>query len=116
MKKEKSSDNIEDLRKSMQDYFSDSKVISTNIPIVDKALCGGLELGSIVQFVGESSTGKSTLVMQIVSNLCKQNKKVLYIDSEGSISKNLLETLEIYNDSSKTTRFLYRIQKGGENN
>lgn len=94
---------LEELRNNMSYYFSESKVITTNIPIVDKALCGGLELGSIVQLVGESSTGKSTLVMQIVSNLCKQNKKVLYIDSEGSVSKGLLEELEIYNDSN----FLY---------
>lgn len=89
----KTKDNPE--KPSLADIIKDFKVytpqiVPTQIHILDAILCGGLELGSIIQIVGESGVGKSTLAMDIAKQLCNQDYKVLYLDSEGSISKELI--------------------------
>lgn len=68
------------------------QVISTEIKGLDYILGGGLELGSKVQIVAESSTGKSTIALQIAKNFCRKNLNVLYVDTENSITKELLES------------------------
>ena len=73
------------------------QIIPTEIKCLDYILGGGLELGSKVQIVAESSTGKSTLALQIAKNFCRKNLNVLYIDTENSISKELIETTECTN-------------------
>lgn len=67
------------------------KVISTGIKSLDFILGGGLELGSKVQFVAESSTGKTTLSLQICKNFCKKDLNVLYVDTENSVTEELLK-------------------------
>lgn len=69
------------------------QVISTKIDSIDYILGGGLELGSKVQIVAESSTGKSTIALQICKNMCEQGYDVLYIDSENSITSELLKSI-----------------------
>lgn len=68
------------------------QVIPTDIQSLDYILGGGIELGSKVQIVAESSTGKSTIALNICRNFCKKKLNVLYIDTENSITKDLLKT------------------------
>lgn len=70
------------------------KVIPTEIKSLDFILGGGLELGSKVQFVAEPSTGKTTLSLQICKNFCKKDLNVLYVDTENSVTDELLKVTE----------------------
>ncbi|MBK3332069.1 DNA repair protein RadA [Persephonella atlantica] len=57
--------------------------ISTGIRTLDEALGGGIVAGQVILISGEPGIGKSTLLLQISSNISKK-KKVLYITGEES--------------------------------
>jgi len=61
--------------------------IKTNISEFDRVLGGGLVQGSLVLIAGDPGIGKSTILLQSSGELCKQNKKVLYISAEESASQ-----------------------------
>ncbi len=46
--------------------------------------CGGIVQGSLVLLAGDPGIGKSTLLLQTAGELCRNNKKVLYISAEES--------------------------------
>lgn len=88
-----------------------SRVVSINEPInfhtlrlktgineFDMVLGGGLIVGSVVLIAGDPGIGKSTLVLQAVSNL---KNKVLYVTGEESIEqlKYRANRLKINNDN-----------------
>lgn len=58
--------------------------LKTGVEEFDRVLGGGLIRGSVVLIGGEPGIGKSTLVMQVCSNL---SKKVLYVTGEESIQQ-----------------------------
>lgn len=58
--------------------------ISTNYSELDRVLGGGVFEGSLVLTGGEPGIGKSTLFLQVLSNVAKSNK-VLYISGEESL-------------------------------
>ena len=65
--------------------------MSTNISEFDRVLGGGevnkssgIVQGSLVLLAGDPGIGKSTLLLQTAGELCKNNKKVLYISAEES--------------------------------
>lgn len=93
----KGGDSIKDSNKDafskIDDYFKGLSIIPTNIFALDFILKGGIEESTTYQLIGESGVGKSTISLTIARNVCSQNKHVLYIDSEGSVSKQLLESL-----------------------
>lgn len=66
------------------------KIISTDISSLDYLLGGGIQLGSKVQLVAESSTGKSTIALNLCRNFCKKGLNVLYVDTENSITREML--------------------------
>ena len=102
-KEEKSKKSINDLIKKLPQYIPE--VIPTQIPVIDTALCGGLELGNVIQIVGESAVGKSTVAIDIALHLCNMDYKVLYVDTEGSISKELINNFEL--SESVTENLIY---------
>ena len=53
---------------------------------LDIATGGGFPHGSIVEFYGEESTGKSLLALKTIIEAQKQGKRCIYIDLEGSIT------------------------------
>ena len=61
--------------------------ISTNIAEFDRILGGGLVQGSLVLLAGDPGIGKSTILLQTCGELCKNNKKVLYVSAEESASQ-----------------------------
>ena len=61
--------------------------VSTNISEFDRVLGGGLVQGSLVLVAGDPGIGKSTILLQSSGELCKQNKKVLYVSAEESASQ-----------------------------
>lgn len=93
-------DKPKDLKKLITEINQTNKekhqVIPTNIKSLDYILGGGFELGSKVQFVAESSTGKSTIALQISKSFCERGLNVLYVDTENSITKELLKSTECY--------------------
>ena len=61
--------------------------VSTNISEFDRVLGGGIVQGSLVLIAGDPGIGKSTILLQTSGELCKQNKKVLYVSAEESASQ-----------------------------
>ena len=60
---------------------------STKISEFDRVLGGGIVQGSLVLLAGDPGIGKSTLLLLASGELCKQDKKVLYISAEESSSQ-----------------------------
>ena len=53
---------------------------------LDIATGGGFPYGTIVEFFGEESTGKSLLALKTIIEAQKEGRKCFYIDLEGSIT------------------------------
>ena len=79
----------------VNNYLDDLNIIPTNIFALDFILKGGIEEATTYQLVGESGVGKSTIALTVARNICEQGKHVVYIDSEGSVSKELLESIDL---------------------
>ncbi|MGL4796502.1 MAG: DNA repair protein RadA [Paraclostridium sp.] len=60
---------------------------STCINELDRVLGGGIVKGSLVLVGGDPGIGKSTLLIQVSSNVANSGKKVLYISGEESASQ-----------------------------
>ncbi|MEN2258860.1 DNA repair protein RadA [Paraclostridium benzoelyticum] len=60
---------------------------STCIKELDRVLGGGVVKGSLVLVGGDPGIGKSTLLIQVSSNVANSGKKVLYISGEESASQ-----------------------------
>ena len=90
-----------------QTYKDKHQVISTEIKGLDYILGGGIELGSKIQFVAESGVGKSTLALNICRNFCKKKLSVLYIDTENSITNEMLKSTECNDYCNKTNEIEY---------
>jgi len=61
--------------------------VSTSISEFDRVLGGGIVQGSLILIAGDPGIGKSTILLQTSGELCKKNKKVLYISAEESASQ-----------------------------
>ena len=74
---------------------------STNISEFNRVLGGGIVQGSLVLIAGDPGIGKSTILLQTSGELCKQEKKVLYVSAEESASQVKLraERLEVKSDN-----------------
>ena len=65
--------------------FEDNQKIQSNSSI-DSMLGGGFEKGTITQIFGPPSSGKSNIALTLAVNVARNNKKAVYIDTEGGIS------------------------------
>ena len=74
---------------------------TTGISEFDRVLGGGIVQGSLVLIAGDPGIGKSTILLQTSGELCKTNKKVLYVSAEESASQIKLraERLGIKSDN-----------------
>ncbi len=53
---------------------------------LDDLLGGGVEKGVITNFYGEAGSGKSNIALMATVRVAEKNKKVIFIDTEGSYS------------------------------
>ena len=65
--------------------FEDNHKIASNSSL-DDLLEGGFEKGCVTQIFGSPSSGKSNVALTLAVNVAKNNRKVIYIDTEGGIS------------------------------
>lgn len=65
--------------------LEDNYKIPTNSSI-DELIGGGIEKGTITQIFGPPGSGKSNIALTLTVNVAKNNKKAIYIDTEGGIS------------------------------
>ena len=114
MTKTKLDNSLSSVVSSLPDYMSDTKIIPTNIYMLDYILNGGMETGSFVQLIAESGLGKSTIALQIAYNYCETGEKVVYVDTESSVSNEILEltgVAEFINQSfmapESSSRYIY---------
>lgn len=75
--------------------------VSTNISEFDRILGGGFVQGSLVLLAGDPGIGKSTITLQTCGELCRNNKKVLYVSAEESANQLKLraDRLQINSDN-----------------
>jgi len=100
IKKEKETgDNLESILKDLRDRFGegsimrlgevrkvDVDVIPTGSPSLDMALgVGGVPRGRIIEIYGSESSGKTTLVLHIISEVQKRGGRAAFIDSEHAL-------------------------------
>ena len=72
-------------------------------PILNGMFNGyGLPTGKMIQFVSESGTGKSTILLQMAKEICDSGKKILYIDAENGLNKPLLLNLGLVEHLNKS--------------
>ncbi|MBL3645106.1 DNA repair protein RadA [Bacillus sp. RHFB] len=64
--------------------------IKTDLMELNRALGGGIVQGSLVLIGGDPGIGKSTLLLQVSSQLAHKQKKVLYISGEESVKQTKL--------------------------
>ncbi len=57
--------------------------IPTGCKTLDDLLRGGIESGAITTLYGGGGTGKTNLCLQVARNVALDDKKVVYIDTEG---------------------------------
>lgn len=64
--------------------LEEEKRFSTGMGELDRVLGGGVVPGSLILIGGDPGIGKSTILLQISSQLAKKNLKVLYVSGEES--------------------------------
>ncbi len=74
---------------------------STGISELDRVLGGGIVEGGLMLLGGDPGIGKSTLLIQACSNLCKVGARVLYVSGEESARQIKLRAnrLNIHDDN-----------------
>ncbi|PLT31300.1 DNA repair protein RadA [Peribacillus deserti] len=66
--------------------------IATDLVELNRVLGGGIVQGSLVLIGGDPGIGKSTLLLQVSSQLANKQKKVLYISGEESVKQTKLRS------------------------
>ncbi len=75
--------------------------IDTNLKELNRVLGGGVVPGSLVLVGGDPGIGKSTLLLQVSSELSRKKERVLYISGEESVKQTKIraDRLGIANDN-----------------
>lgn len=88
----------------------DVDVIPTGSPSLDLALgVGGIPRGRIIEIYGAESSGKTTLVLHIVSEIQKKGGKAAFIDSEHALDPEYASKIGV-----KTKELLISQPDNGE--
>jgi len=89
--------------------------VPTGSRILDKMLNGGYDSDIITTIYGPAGSGKTTLGMLCAVGIARQNKKVVYVDSEGGFSvERLKQIAPDYENILKKFIFLRPITFNGQ--
>ncbi|MFK8040531.1 MAG: DNA repair protein RadA [Rickettsiaceae bacterium] len=80
---------------SLDDNVQNPKRITTGIEELNKVLGGGLVEASVVLIGGDPGIGKSTLLLQIMSDIAKNNINALYVTGEESLEQIKLRAIRL---------------------
>jgi len=72
-----------------------TNTIPTGSKILDYMLNGGYEKDTITTIYGPSGSGKTNLALLAAISMVRNNKKVIYIDTEGSFSIERLKQISL---------------------
>lgn len=75
--------------------------LPTGFPDFDIVLGGGILLGSVSLLAGQPGMGKSTILMQVCSNVANSGRSVLYVSGEESAGQVKLRALRLGASSDK---------------
>ena len=78
-----------------------SSRLPTGFPDLDMVLGGGILLGSVSLLAGQPGMGKSTILMQVCSNVANGGHKVLYVSGEESAGQVKLRAVRLGASSDK---------------
>lgn len=88
--------------KASESPYLEEQAISTGIPGLDWAIgIGGIPRGRITEFVGNKSTGKTTLMLTMVREAQKSGLRCVYADAENAL--NFKKVAELGVDLDKLT-------------
>lgn len=79
--------------------------LKTDTPI-DKLLNGGIERDTITNIYGPAGSGKTNVVLTTILGCCRENKKIIYIDTEGSFSLERFNQLGGKEEDLKNINFI----------
>lgn len=64
---------------------------SSGCKSIDELLGGGFESGTVTQLYGEAGSGKTNICLQVAVECARQEKPVIFIDSEGFSPERFLQ-------------------------
>ncbi|MET0997523.1 MAG: ATPase domain-containing protein, partial [Marmoricola sp.] len=67
--------------------IEDSLSRTSGVPELDRVLGGGLVPGAAILIAGEPGVGKSTLLLEVASQMARQRQRVLYVTGEESAAQ-----------------------------
>jgi DNA repair protein RadA/Sms len=67
--------------------IEDSMARTSGVPELDRVLGGGLVPGAGILIAGEPGVGKSTLLLEVASQMARQRQRVLYVTGEESAAQ-----------------------------
>lgn len=73
----------------------ETKKLPSGSKILDKMLNGGYDCDIITTIYGPAGSGKTNLALLCAINVARNNKKVIYIDTEGSFSLDRLRQIAL---------------------
>ncbi len=71
-----------------------SNLISSGSEVLDFILGGGLEKDVVTTIYGPSGSGKTNLCIVAIANVAKDDKKVLFLDTEGGFSVERIKQID----------------------
>jgi DNA repair protein RadA/Sms len=80
--------------------------LKTDIEELDRVLGGGIVKGSVVLISGDPGIGKSTISLQLSSQLASKNHKVLYVSGEESIKQTKLRANRLGRNHGKDNLYI----------
>lgn len=89
-------------------YKINEAKLNTN-SLIDKFLEGGFEKGIVTTIYGSPGSGKTNICILTAINNAKENKKIIYIDSESGFSAKRAEQILGLNDEQKLKETLSNI-------
>ena len=67
--------------------IEDARSRTSGVPELDRVLGGGMVPGAALLLAGEPGVGKSTLLLEVASQMARQRQRVLYVSGEESAAQ-----------------------------